>query len=339
MYFPFLWARCSNFLLLALNCLGWGCFYFNKGTLFKEDLHWRRLQPLPETHELETEGHHVLWTGRCQPTALFPLLNDPWLTLPATNFIKPSQVLPGICDCSDEIGAKIFLNGNSIWLWKECSRGFRVSMSNNHRPSKTYIYFAKFPWVGEQKRPRGPYSWPSPLKHSTGGMSPEPGCLAFYLAGGCALDCIFLRVCLKRRMTKGAREGWWSYYEKRKSKEVMISSNHGERMSRNVFPPNSLHSFGTECCVYFFLGAISNAGHLTESPVKLAKQCRYLADYKVGPLRLHSRMVLAEDSVIVKAQKKLSSHPIPSAFLPICGTAQPGQLCFLSHRSGWKLLG
>lgn len=98
---------------------------------------------------------------------------------------------------------RFFLNGNSIWLWKACSRGFRVSMSNSHWISKTYIYFANFPWVGEQKRPRGPYSWPPHLERSIRRMSPELAVLFFYLAGECALYCIFLHVCLKWRMTKG----------------------------------------------------------------------------------------------------------------------------------------
>lgn len=85
-----------------------------------------------ETHELEIEAHQVQ-EDREMSTRSFPPFADPLgPAVPATNPIEPSQLLPVCCDCSEEIDAKIFLNGNSIWLWKECSRGLRVSMSKNH---------------------------------------------------------------------------------------------------------------------------------------------------------------------------------------------------------------
>lgn len=122
--------------------------------------------------------------------------------MPVTNFIKASQFLSVSYDCYEEIGAKIFLNGNTIWLWKEYSCGFKVSMSNSYWISKTYVYCAKFPWVSEQKRPRGPYSWPLPLDWDTGRVSPKPGCLALLFSRWIHVLCIFLHVYLKRRTTK-----------------------------------------------------------------------------------------------------------------------------------------
>jgi hypothetical protein len=74
-------------------------------------------------------------------------------------------------------------------------------------------------------------------------------------SAGVSTCSVYACVCLKWRMTKGARGFWWNQHPKRKSEELLLLASYGGTWSRNIctqFSP--LHC--TEWCDCFFSGVV-----------------------------------------------------------------------------------
>lgn len=138
---------------------------------------------------------------------------------------------------------------------------------------------------------------------------------------------VCLRVSLKWRVTKEQENFGGASAKRREAKNRCHQATNRGRISRHVVLPNSLHCLGTERHACFFSGAIFNAGDITEAPIKLVKQHTCLGALwrcgsgrcEVGPFRiLHSGMVFAKDSVIIRPHQKalLPCHRSPP-FLPL----------------------
>lgn len=206
------------------------------------------------------------------------------------------------------------------FFWMETPSGFgkRVHVDSGfpwvtatEYPKHTFTLPTFRGWVNKrdpEDRIPGHHAWSAAYEERVLGLA----VLFFYLAGGCALYCIFLHVCLKWRMTK-AQEHFGGARAKRGK-------------AKNWRSYATMEAECLEMCFYLIFSiswgqkvvfTSSNADCITESPVKLAKQCRCLgplwrcwfSKYE-GPVRLILEWSLLKIPLSLDLNKKLSSHPV-----------------------------